>query len=172
MFWGFKWFSEVAWVEKPVETDLLNYWCALTIQTCHSRWCLLMGQQVSWPHQRWTGHSYFFKNWYCGSAKPTRWIDPAKFALDGGSTDELIPSPTYSIWTPLDSTGLHWIPVALLPGQIGWCNVQSSPVHWTHTGLQATFQSPVPVKWNQSTVRVQWSPVESSGVQCLTYYEL
>ena len=55
-----------------------------------------------------------------------------------------LPSPTYSIWTPLDSTGLHWIPVALLPGQIGSCNVQSSPV---------------PVQWTKSTVRVQWSPV-------------
>ena len=25
MFRGFEWFLEVAWVEKPLETDLLNY---------------------------------------------------------------------------------------------------------------------------------------------------
>ncbi|KIJ96632.1 hypothetical protein K443DRAFT_27048, partial [Laccaria amethystina LaAM-08-1] len=54
----------------------------------------------------------------------------------------------------VDSSGLQWIPVALLPGQIGWWNaqsngVQSSPVHWTGTGLQATFQSPVEVQWTE-----------------------
>ena len=27
MFSGFLWFSEVAWVEKPLETEMLNYWC-------------------------------------------------------------------------------------------------------------------------------------------------
>jgi hypothetical protein len=59
--------------------------------------------------------------------------------------------------------------VALLPGQIGWWNpqstgVQSSPVHWTETGLQVTFQSPVEVQGTESPVRVQWSPVESTGL--------
>ena len=77
------------WKDRAVSRNHPPTQSALTIQTGHGRWCLLMGQWVSWPHERWTGHSYFFKNWYCGLAKPTRWIDPAKFALDGGSTNKL-----------------------------------------------------------------------------------
>ena len=62
-------------------------------------------------------------------------------------------------WTPLDSNG----PLAK-PDWLVQC-----PVHWTHTGLQATFLSPVPVQWTLSTVRVHWSPVESSVLLIINY---
>ena len=43
MFRGFKWFSEVARVEKPVETDLLNYWWILL------DWVLDERGSLDWP---------------------------------------------------------------------------------------------------------------------------
>ncbi|KIJ92096.1 hypothetical protein K443DRAFT_114101, partial [Laccaria amethystina LaAM-08-1] len=52
----------------------------------------------------------------------------------------------------VDCSGLQWIPVALLPDQIGWWNAQSSPV-----------QS-MEVQWTESPVRVQWIPLESTGL--------
>ena len=58
-------------------------------------------------------------------------------------------------WTPVDSSGFQWPSC-----QARLAGAMSSPVHWTHTGLQATFQSPVPV---------QWSPVESSVFLIISY---
>ncbi|EDR03491.1 uncharacterized protein LACBIDRAFT_331524 [Laccaria bicolor S238N-H82] len=69
-------------------------------------------------------------------------------------------SHTLILWSPVDSSG----PVAR-PDWLTPCPVQSSPVHWTLTGLQATFLSPVPVHWTLSPVIVHWIPLESSGVQ-------
>jgi len=71
---------------------------------------------------------------------------------------------------PHNPGGFQWIPVdssqaRLRPDWLVQCPVQSSPFHWTLTGLQATFQSPVKVQWTESLVRVHWNPVESSGVQ-------
>ena len=88
-------------------------------------------------------------------------------ALNNAEMWGLYPPPRnpYGLqWTPLDSSG----PLAR-PDWLVQCPVQSSPVHWTHTGLQATFQSPVPVQWTLSTVRVQWSPVESSVLLIINY---
>ena len=62
----------------------------------------------------------------------------------------------------MDSSGLQWIPVPIFPGQIGWYNAWSTEVQ--STGLQATFQSPVPVQWTESPVKVHWSLVESTGL--------
>ena len=64
-----------------------------------------------------------------------------------------LPSPTYSIWNPVDSSA-HFS----RPNWLVQC-----PVHWTPTGLQATFQSPVPVQLTESQVKVHWSLVESTG---------
>ena len=77
-------------------------------------------------------------------------------------------------WTPVDSSGLHGIPVALLPGQIGWCNVQSSPVQSTGLTLDCKplfrVQSQSSGLWVQSeSSGVQWSPVESSVVLIIKY---
>ena len=71
-------------------------------------------------------------------------------------------------WTPLDSSGFQcpFCQAKLAgtkPSPLESSPVQSSPVHWTDTGLQATFQSPVPVQWTESPVKVQWSPLESTG---------
>jgi hypothetical protein len=64
------------------------------------------------------------------------------------------------MWTPVDSSGFQWPSCqAKLAGGMP-SPVQSSPVHWTETGLQATFQSPVEVQWTESPVRVQWSPLD------------
>ena len=68
-------------------------------------------------------------------------------------------------WTPLDSTGFQcpFCQAKLAgtkPSPLESSPVQSSPVHWTDTGLQATFQSPVPVQWTESPVKVQWSPLD------------
>jgi len=41
----------------------------------------------------------------------------------------------------VNSSGLQWIPVALLSGQIGWYNAQSSPVQ--STGLDINTLSGV-----------------------------
>jgi len=61
-------------------------------------------------------------------------------------------------WTPVDSSGPF-----VRPDWLVQC-----PVHWTLTGLQATFQSPVPVQWTESPVRVHWSPLESTGLDINT----
>jgi hypothetical protein len=68
------------------------------------------------------------------------------------------------MWTPVDSSGLQWPScqarlAGAMPSPLNSSPVQSSLVHWTPTGLQATFESPVPVQWTKSPVRVQWSPV-------------
>jgi hypothetical protein len=80
----------------------------------------------------------------------------------------------------VDSSGLQWTPVALLPGQIGWCNAQS-------TGLQSSpvqsspldYKPLLGVQSQSSGLRVQsessgiqWSPVESSQSSAITYYLL
>ena len=88
----------------------------------------------------------------------------------------------------MDSTGLHWTPLdssgfqcpicqaklaGTMPSPLESSPVQSSLVHWTPTGLQTTFQSPVTVQWTESPVKVQWSPVESTGfhwiIACSSY---
>ncbi|EDR02204.1 uncharacterized protein LACBIDRAFT_332543 [Laccaria bicolor S238N-H82] len=52
-----------------------------------------------------------------------------------------------------------------MPSPLDSSPVQSSPVHWTLTGLQATFLSPVPVQWTMSPVIVHWIPLDCSGIQ-------
>jgi len=59
----------------------------------------------------------------------------------------------------MDSNGLQWIPVALLSGQIGWYNAQSSPVQ--STGLSLDSKPLFRVQSQSSGLRVQ---SESTGV--------
>ena len=49
MFWGFKWFSEVAQVEKPVETDLLNYWWSFSSSSLLSLHTFFDAVKVPFP---------------------------------------------------------------------------------------------------------------------------
>ena len=69
----------------------------------------------------------------------------------------------------MDSTGFQ-CPIfqaklaGTLPSPLESSPVWSSLVHWTPTGLQATFQSPVTVQWTESPVKVQWSPLDSTGL--------
>ena len=55
-------------------------------------------------------------------------------------------------WTPVNSSQARLRPDWLVQCPVHWIQVQSSPVHWTLTGLQATFQSPVKVQWTESPV--------------------
>ena len=72
----------------------------------------------------------------------------------------------------MDSTGLHWIPVPILPGQIGWYNAQSSPVQ--STGLSLDCKPLLRVQSQSSGLRVQskstgvqWIALDSTGLDTI-----